>query len=77
MKNLVLCYPVEERHLDALSKSLPELNIVNAGQEGVAAALVEADLFVGHAKVPVPWDEVVKQGRLKLIQSSAAGLIIA
>lgn len=74
MKNLVLCYPVEERHTDALAKSLPELNIVNAGQEGVAKALLEADLFVGHAKVPVPWDEVVEQGRLKLIQSSAAGL---
>ncbi|MDP6446218.1 MAG: D-2-hydroxyacid dehydrogenase, partial [Pirellulaceae bacterium] len=33
-----------------------------------------ADIFIGHAKVPVPWDEVVAQGRLRWIQSSAAGL---
>jgi D-3-phosphoglycerate dehydrogenase len=34
----------------------------------------QADLFVGHAKVPVDWDRVAKSGRLKFIQSSAAGL---
>src|SRR5690606_33377620 len=28
----------------------------------------------GHAKVPVPWDEVVQRGRLRWIQSSAAGM---
>jgi len=33
-----------------------------------------ADIFCGHAKVPVPWDEVVRGGRLRWIQSSAAGL---
>ena len=33
-----------------------------------------ADLFCGHAKVPLPWDEVVRAGRLRWIQSSAAGL---
>jgi D-3-phosphoglycerate dehydrogenase len=35
---------------------------------------MEADIFIGHAKVPVDWDAVVRQGRLKWIQSSAAGL---
>lgn len=72
--NLVLCYPVEEQHLAAYAQQLPELHIVNAGQERVADALMEADLFVGHAKVPVDWEAVVRRGRLKLIQSSAAGL---
>lgn len=36
--------------------------------------LLEADIFCGHAKVPVPWDEVAKNGRLQWIQSSAAGM---
>lgn len=72
--NLVLCYPVEEHHIRELQTALPECHIINAGQEGVREALFEADLFIGHAKVPVDWDGVVQQGRLKLIQSSAAGL---
>lgn len=73
-QKLVLCYPVEERHLQLFAEQLPELDVINAGQEGIAEALPGADLFVGHAKVPVPWDEVVEGGRLRLIQSSAAGL---
>ena len=73
-KNVVLCYPVEEQHLSQFHQALPEANIINAGQEGIAEAILDADIFVGHAKVPVPWDEVVERGRLKLIQSSAAGL---
>lgn len=73
-QRLVICYPVEPRHLQMFSSFLPELEIINAGQEGVADALQDADLFVGHAKVPVDWDSVVRRGRLQMIQSSAAGL---
>jgi D-3-phosphoglycerate dehydrogenase len=47
---------------------------VDAGQERVAEMLPTADIFCGHAKVPVPWDDVVRGGRLKWVQSSAAGL---
>ena len=72
--NIVLCYPVEERHLQLFHQSFPDANIINAGQERIAEELFQADIFVGHAKVPVPWDEVVAAGRLRLIQSSAAGL---
>ena len=36
--------------------------------------LSEADVFCGHAKVPVDWDAAVRRGRLRWIQSSAAGL---
>ncbi len=72
--NIVLCYPVEERHLRWLQEAVPSANFINAGQEGIADAIFDADIFVGHAKVPVDWDRVVQQGRLKLIQSSAAGL---
>jgi phosphoglycerate dehydrogenase-like enzyme len=72
--NIVLCYPVEERHRAAIAAAAPGASIIDAGQEGIGKALFDADIFIGHAKVPVPWDEVVQQGRLKWIQSSAAGL---
>ncbi len=72
--NIVLCYPVEPHHLDWLKEVAPHCNLINAGQEGVGEAIHEADIFVGHAKVPVDWDSVVRKGRLRLIQSSAAGL---
>lgn len=72
--NIVLCYPVESHHLLWLQQAAPGANIINAGQEGIAQEIMNADIFLGHAKVPVDWDNVVKQGRLQWIQSSAAGL---
>ena len=74
MSRIVLCYPVEGRHIDMIRRAAPGDEIVDAGQERIAEALFDADLFCGHAKVPVPWDEVVARGRLEWIQSSAAGL---
>ncbi len=71
---IVLCYPVEPRHCQQLAEASPQAEIVNAGQEGVAEEILEADVFIGHAKVPTPWADVVAKGRLKWIQSSAAGL---
>jgi D-3-phosphoglycerate dehydrogenase len=50
------------------------IELVDAGQERIAELLPTADIFCGHAKVPVPWDEVVAGGRLQWIQSSAAGM---
>lgn len=73
--NIVLCFPVEDRHVAQIeSASPPEYQVINAGQERVAEFLPQADIFCGHAKVPVPWDETVAGGRLKWIQSSAAGM---
>ncbi|QDT69387.1 Glycerate dehydrogenase [Planctomycetes bacterium MalM25] len=77
-QRLVLCYPVEEKHVQQIEKALDSLGIeaevVDAGQERVADELLDADLYCGHAKVPVPWDEIVRRGRLRWIQSSAAGM---
>jgi D-3-phosphoglycerate dehydrogenase len=53
---------------------VPEATLIDAGQERVAEELPTADIFCGHPKVPVPWDRVVAGGRLRWIQSSAAGL---
>ena len=71
---IVLCYPVEERHVAQIQAAAPEWEVVNAGQERVDELLPTADIFIGHAKVPVNWDRVLESGRLKWIQSSAAGL---
>ena len=71
---IVLCYPIERKHYDQICAAAPGHEVVDAGQERIAAELLAADIFCGHAKVPVPWPEVVRLGRLKWIQSSAAGL---
>jgi len=71
---IVLCYPVEPRHVAQIQACLPGATVVDAGQEHVAGELGGADIFCGHPKVPVPWDDVVAGGRLRWIQSSAAGL---
>lgn len=71
---VVLCYPIEPKHFEQISAAAPDYEIVDAGQERIACELFKADIFCGHAKVPVDWDGVVRQGRLKWIQSSAAGM---
>ncbi len=71
---VVLCYPVESHHVDQIAAAIPDAEIVDAGQEHVAEELFAADIFCGHAKVPVDWPAVVKKGRLQWIQSSAAGM---
>lgn len=71
---LVLCYPAEPKHKAQIAATVPHWEVVDAGQEGVAREILSADYYCGHAKVPVPWDEVVRLGRLKWIQSSAAGV---
>jgi phosphoglycerate dehydrogenase-like enzyme len=73
-QRIVLCYPVEARHIAQIAAAAPYSEIIDAGQERVADELFAADIFCGHAKVSVPWDAIVQQGRLRWIQSSAAGL---
>lgn len=71
---IVLCYPIESRHYEQICAAAPGYEVVDAGQERIPRDLFTADIFCGHAKVPVDWDGVVRQGRLKWIQSSAAGM---
>ncbi|MBR5626543.1 MAG: D-2-hydroxyacid dehydrogenase [Thermoguttaceae bacterium] len=76
-KNLVVCFrsaPVDEYLIHRMEDVWPDVNIINTDQSGVGEALFEADYFCGHAKVPVDWDGIVAQQRLKWIQSSAAGM---
>ncbi|MCL2742488.1 MAG: D-2-hydroxyacid dehydrogenase [Planctomycetaceae bacterium] len=77
MSNLVVCFkqvPVEQYLIDRVKAAWSGVDIINVGQDRVGDALLEADYFCGHAKVPVNWDNIVKKNRLKWIQSSAAGM---
>lgn len=72
---VVLCYPIENCHFQQILAACPPgTEVIDAGQERIAEELPVADIFCGHAKVPVPWPAVVRGGRLRWIQSSAAGL---
>ena len=76
--NLVVCFraqPIEDRLVARIDEAWSSsVNIINVGQSEVADALLQADYFCGHAKVPVEWNRVVAQKRLQWIQSSAAGM---
>lgn len=71
---IVLCYQATQEHIRQLQQAAPDAEIVDAGQERVDELLPSADIFIGHAKVPVNWDRVLDAGKLRWIQSSAAGL---
>ncbi len=71
---IVLCFPVDEGHVAQIQAAAPDAEIVNAGQERIDELLPTADIFIGHAKVPVDWDRVLAAKKLRWIQSSAAGL---
>ncbi len=70
----VLCYPVTDDCLARIREAAGDFEVVNAGQERIDELLPTADIFIGHAKVPVDWDRALASKRLKWIQSSAAGL---
>lgn len=74
MKRIVLCFPVEQEHVEQIRHAAPDYEVIDAGQDRIAEEIHTADIFCGHAKVPVDWEKVVAAGRLKWIQSSAAGL---
>ncbi|MDR1922954.1 MAG: D-2-hydroxyacid dehydrogenase [Planctomycetaceae bacterium] len=75
--NLVVCFkevPVEDYLVRRIGEVWSDVELINVGQDRIAAALLDADYFCGHAKVPVDWDRIVAQKRLQWIQSSAAGM---
>lgn len=72
--NLVTCFPIEAEHVRQIEAVAPQWNVVVAQQSEIGQKIFEADIFCGHAKQPVDWEAVVAAGRLRWIQSSAAGL---
>lgn len=74
-KTIVTCFPLGESHAEQIRQTArDDFEVVVSGQESIAEDIFKADVFCGHAKVPVDWSKVVGQGKLKWIQSSAAGL---
>ena len=71
---IVLCYEVTPAQIAQIEAAAPDAEVVNAGQQRVDELLPTADIYIGHAKVPVDWDRVLAAKRLRWIQSSAAGL---
>src|SRR5271165_6310901 len=71
---IVLCFVTKPCHLQQITAAMPEAEVIDASQEQIAREIFTADIFCGHAKVPFDWDGVVRQGRLRWIQSSAAGM---
>ena len=74
-KTIVTCFPLDETHVEKIRDTAKtDFEVVVSGQDKIAEDLFKADIFCGHAKVPVDWKSVVDQGKLTWIQSSAAGL---
>lgn len=74
-QTIVTCFPLADSHVEQIRNLVQgEYRIVVSGQENIASDIFEADIFCGHAKVPVDWQAVVAKGQLQWIQSSAAGL---
>jgi len=74
-KKIVTCFPLAESHVEQIRHVAGEdFDVLVSAQEDIPTNIFEADVFCGHAKVPVDWEAVVEAGRLAWIQSSAAGL---
>lgn len=71
---IVLGYPAAPVHIQRIHSFCPTAEIELVDQDDLNARLPSADIFCGHAKVPIDWSAVVNAGRLQWIQSSAAGL---
>jgi D-3-phosphoglycerate dehydrogenase len=65
---------VSKKDTEKIAAVFADYNVIVSNQEKIADDLYRADIFCGHAKVPVDWPAVVDGGRLRWIQSSAAGL---
>ena len=74
-ETVVLCYPALDADLQKIRSAFPKARVVNSSQEAIGKDIFEATIFCGHAKQKqIDWDAVVEHGKLRWIQSSAAGL---
>ena len=75
LKTIVTCFPLNDSHVQRFREAAQDdFEVVVSSQKHITQDIFKADVFCGHAKVPVDWNEVVKAGKLSWIQSSAAGL---
>ncbi|MEZ6094829.1 MAG: NAD(P)-dependent oxidoreductase [Pirellulaceae bacterium] len=74
METVVLCFPVDDAQVDAIRQRVGDANVIVSSQERIADDLLEATVFAAMPRFPCLWDEIVARGKLKWIQSTAAGL---
>ena len=73
--NIVTCFPLTEALTERIRRAFPQGRLIPADQETVARQIFDADIFCGHGRhQQIDWPAVAERGRLKWIQSSAAGL---
>ncbi|MFT5301978.1 MAG: phosphoglycerate dehydrogenase-like enzyme [Mariniblastus sp.] len=74
-KTIVTCFPLADSHVERIrTVAQDDFEVIVATQDSIAKDIFQADVFCGHAKVPVDWPKVVAAQKLAWIQSSAAGL---
>ena len=74
-ETVVLCYPVSTADIRDIEAAFPGGRIIASSQDDIGKDIHQATIFCGHGKQQqIDWDAVVGAGKLKWIQSSAAGL---
>ncbi len=74
-KTIVTCFPLGDSHVEQIREVAKEdFEVIVSSQDQIPDNIFKADIFCGHAKVPVDWQAVVDAKKLQWIQSSAAGL---
>ncbi len=73
---IVLCFPHTREQLSRIQAIAGEgWQVLASSQQQIGTDIFSADIYCGHAKHDqIDWDRVVAAGRLKWIQSTAAGL---
>lgn len=71
--NIAIGYPAHPNHLDQIRKTLPNITVDSHDPTDLTDALCHSDIFCGHIRGPVDWDRVISSGKIRWIQSSAAG----
>ena len=75
LPKIVTCFPITPEQVETVRKTAAtQYDVIEASMESIGKDIFAAEIFFGHAKTPVDWPAVVQQGKLKWIQSSAAGL---
>ncbi len=74
-ETIVLCFPVQPEQVVQIRENCSGRRILVSNQDDISKDIFDADIFCGHAKKePIEWARVTAAGRLKWIQSTAAGL---
>ena len=72
---LLTCFPLTEVQIEQIQSVVPKWQLAHADQDNVGQLIMDCDVFCGHGRYgQIDWQRVLERGRLKWIQSSAAGM---